>query len=55
MIDLAAGRIDFMCEIITTAKPQVDGGTVRALAISTGAVPALPNLATALEQKARRT
>ncbi len=33
MIDLAAGRIDFLCEIITTAKPHVDNGTVRALAI----------------------
>ena len=29
MIDLAAGRIDFLCEIITTAKPHVDGGTVQ--------------------------
>ncbi len=33
MQDLAGGRIDFLCEIITTAKPQVDGGTVKALAI----------------------
>src|SRR5215210_7401714 len=33
MQDLAGGRIDFLCEIITTAKPQVDGGSVRALAI----------------------
>ena len=31
----AAGRIDFLCEIITTAKPQIDGGTVKALAIMT--------------------
>jgi tripartite-type tricarboxylate transporter receptor subunit TctC len=51
MIDLAAGRIDFLCEIITTAKPHVDGGTVRALAIFDEArSPALPNLPTALEQ-----
>ena len=45
MIDLAAGRIDFLCEIITTAKPHVDGGTVRALAIfDKERSPALPNL-----------
>jgi tripartite-type tricarboxylate transporter receptor subunit TctC len=51
MIDLAAGRIDFLCEIITTAKPHVDGGTVRALAIfDKTRSPALPNLATAIEQ-----
>ncbi len=51
MIDLAAGRIDFLCEIITTAKPHVDGGTVRALAIfDKERSPALPNLATAIEQ-----
>jgi tripartite-type tricarboxylate transporter receptor subunit TctC len=51
MIDLAAGRIDFLCEIITTAKPHVDQGTVRALAIfDQTRSPALPNLPTALEQ-----
>jgi len=51
MIDLAAGRIDFLCEIITTAKPHVDNGTVRALAIfDKERSPALPDLATAIEQ-----
>ena len=51
MIDLAAGRIDFLCEIITTAKPHVDQGTVRAMAIfDQKRSPALPNLPTALEQ-----
>ncbi len=51
MIDLAAGRIDFLCEIITTAKPHVDNGTVTALAIfDTERSKALPNLATAIEQ-----
>ena len=30
MQDLIGGRIDFLCEIITTAKPQIDGGTVKA-------------------------
>jgi tripartite-type tricarboxylate transporter receptor subunit TctC len=51
MQDLQGGRIDFLCEIITTAKPQVDGGTVKALAIfNKTRSPALPNLATAEEQ-----
>ncbi|MCC6777274.1 MAG: tripartite tricarboxylate transporter substrate binding protein BugD [Hyphomicrobiales bacterium] len=51
MQDLAGGRIDFLCEVITTAKPQVDGGTVRALAIFDKVrSPALPNVPTALEQ-----
>jgi tripartite-type tricarboxylate transporter receptor subunit TctC len=51
MGELQAGRIDFLCEIITTAKPQIDGGTVRALAIfDAKRSPALPNLPTAAEQ-----
>ncbi len=51
MQDLQGGRIDYLCEIITTAKPQVDGGTVRALAIfDTKRSPALPEVPTALEQ-----
>jgi tripartite-type tricarboxylate transporter receptor subunit TctC len=51
MQDLAGGRIDFLCEIITTAKPQVDGGTINALALfDKQRSPALPNLATAAEQ-----
>ncbi len=51
MQDLVAGRIDFLCEIITTAKPQIDGGNVRALAIMTSERSAvLPNLATTREQ-----
>ena len=51
MQELHAGRIDFLCEIITTAKPQIDGGTVKALAIiDAKRSPALPNLPTAAEQ-----
>ena len=51
MQDLQGGRIDYLCEIISTAKPQIDGGTVKALAILTKErSPALPDLATALEQ-----
>jgi tripartite-type tricarboxylate transporter receptor subunit TctC len=51
MQDLVAGRIDFLCEIVSTAKPQIDGGTVRALAImTTERSPVLPNLPTTKEQ-----
>jgi tripartite-type tricarboxylate transporter receptor subunit TctC len=51
MQDLVAGRIDFLCEIISTAKPQIDAGTVRALAIMTAErSPVLPSLATTREQ-----
>ncbi len=51
MQDLVAGRIDFLCEILSTAKPQIDGGTVRALAIMTAdRSPVLPNLQTTREQ-----
>ncbi len=51
MQDLVAGRIDFLCEIISTAKPQIDGGNVRALAImTTERSPVLPNLPTTKEQ-----
>jgi tripartite-type tricarboxylate transporter receptor subunit TctC len=51
MQDLVAGRIDFLCEIISTAKPQIDGGSVKALAImTTERSPVLPNLPTSREQ-----
>jgi tripartite-type tricarboxylate transporter receptor subunit TctC len=51
MQDLQGGRIDFLCEVITTAKPQIDGGTVKALAIfQKERSPVLPNLPTAIEQ-----
>ena len=30
MQDLQGGRIDYLCEVISTAKPQIDGGTVKA-------------------------
>ena len=51
MQDLIAGRIDFLCEVISTAKPQIDGGTVKAIAIMTKTrSPVEPNLATSLEQ-----
>jgi tripartite-type tricarboxylate transporter receptor subunit TctC len=51
MTDLAGGRIDYLCDIIATAKPQIDAGTVKGLAILTKERAAvLPNLPTALEQ-----
>ena len=51
MQDLAAGRIDFLCEVISTALPQIKGGTVRGIATLTKArSPVLPDLATAQEQ-----
>jgi tripartite-type tricarboxylate transporter receptor subunit TctC len=51
MQDLVAGRIDFLCEVISTAKAQIDGGTVKPLAIMTAdRSPVLPNLPTSREQ-----
>jgi tripartite-type tricarboxylate transporter receptor subunit TctC len=51
MQDLQGGRIDYLCEVISTAKPQIDGGTVKAIAIMTKErSQALPNVPTALEQ-----
>ena len=32
MQDLMGGRVDYLCDIITTAKPQIDAGTVKAMA-----------------------
>lgn len=51
MQDLIAGRIDFLCDIIATAKAQIDGGKVKGIAIMTkDRSPVLPNLATTGEQ-----
>jgi tripartite-type tricarboxylate transporter receptor subunit TctC len=51
MQDLIGGRIDFLCEVISTAKSQIDGGSVKALAIMTkDRSPVEPNLPTTLEQ-----
>lgn len=51
MQDLLGGRIDFMCEVLSTAKPQIDAGRVKAMAIMTKErSPTLPNVPTALEQ-----
>jgi tripartite-type tricarboxylate transporter receptor subunit TctC len=51
MQDLQGGRIDYLCDIITTAKPQIDSGAVKGLAIfDSKRSPALPNVPTAAEQ-----
>jgi len=51
MQDLQGGRIDYLCEVVSTAKPQIDGGTVKPIAIMTKErSSALPNVPTGLEQ-----
>jgi tripartite-type tricarboxylate transporter receptor subunit TctC len=51
MQDLHAGRLDFLCEIINTAKPHIDAGAIKALAIMTKErSPVLPDLPTGAEQ-----
>src|SRR5438067_5907058 len=51
MQDLLGGRIDYLCEIVNTAKPQIDAGTVKGIAIMTKERSnALPNLPTTAEQ-----
>jgi tripartite-type tricarboxylate transporter receptor subunit TctC len=51
MQDLIGGRIDYLCEIVSTAKPQVEGGRVKAIAMMTQKrSPALPDVPTGIEQ-----
>lgn len=51
MQDLMGGRVDYLCDIITTAKPQIEAGTIKPIAILTDArSPALPQVPTAIEQ-----
>ena len=51
MQDLMAGRVDYLCDIITTAKPQIEAGTIKPIAILTDTrSPALPQVRTAIEQ-----
>ena len=48
--DLVAGRIDFMCEVISTALSQIKGQAVKPLvSLSVARTPVLPDLPTALE------
>jgi tripartite-type tricarboxylate transporter receptor subunit TctC len=49
--DLVASRIDYMCDFIATALPQINGKTVKPIATLTLArTPVLPDLPTADEQ-----
>src|SRR5262249_46938821 len=51
MQDLQGVRIDYLCEVASPAKPQIDGGTVKPIAIMTKErSSALPNVPTGLEQ-----
>lgn len=50
MQDLQAGRLDLLCEIVVTAVPQVNAGTVKAIAtMSQERSPVLPNTPTTVE------
>ena len=49
--DMIAGRVDFICDQISTSLPQVEAGAVKAIAtFGVERVPQLPNVATAKEQ-----
>ena len=49
--DLIAGRVDYICNLIQDAVPQIQGGAVKAIAmLSRSRSPSLPDLATAQEQ-----
>lgn len=49
--DLEAGRIDYLCDIMTTAKPPIAAGLVRGLVVlDSHRSAALPNIPTAVEQ-----
>ena len=51
MQDLTAGRIDFGCDFVLGALPQIEGKTIKPIAVLTkDRSSALPNVATAQEQ-----
>jgi len=51
MQDLMGGRLDFMCDSTQTSLPQIQGGTIKAIAnLSAQRTDSLPVLATAQEQ-----
>ena len=51
MQDVLAGRIDFECEIMSTAKSHIDAGALKAIAImSKTRSPVEPNIPTTVEQ-----
>jgi tripartite-type tricarboxylate transporter receptor subunit TctC len=51
MTDLIAGRVQYICDSVSTSKPQIEGGQIKAIA-TTGLKrsPALPTIPTAKEQ-----
>jgi tripartite-type tricarboxylate transporter receptor subunit TctC len=54
MQDMIAGRVDFTCEQVSTAFPQIEAGNVKAIAIlGRDRVPVLPKVPTAEEQGLR--
>jgi tripartite-type tricarboxylate transporter receptor subunit TctC len=51
MQDLLGGRIDLICDLANSAKPQIDGGSVKGIALmDSKRSAALPSLPTAEEQ-----
>src|SRR5262245_29057151 len=51
MTDIINGQIDYLCDVVSTGKPQIDAGTVKALAfLGKQRSPVLPDLPTADEQ-----
>lgn len=49
--DLVGGRVDYMCEISSTALPHIQGGTVKALAtLTANRASVFPDLPTAQQQ-----
>ncbi|MBY0360481.1 MAG: tripartite tricarboxylate transporter substrate binding protein BugD [Phreatobacter sp.] len=49
--DLVGGRVDYMCEISSTAMPHIQGGSVKALAtLTANRSTVFPDLATAQQQ-----
>jgi tripartite-type tricarboxylate transporter receptor subunit TctC len=49
--DLEAGRVDYLCDIMTTAKPPIEAGLVKGLAVlDSHRSVALPKIPTAVEQ-----
>jgi tripartite-type tricarboxylate transporter receptor subunit TctC len=51
MQELLGGRIDYMCNIVTNALPQIEAKSVKPIALlSTARSPTLPDVASAQEQ-----
>jgi tripartite-type tricarboxylate transporter receptor subunit TctC len=51
MQDLMAGRIDYVCDSVSTSLPQIQSNSIKAIASTGARRPAvLPNVATAREQ-----